>query len=97
MRGILRKLSLEFKPELIAIGRDLKAVDAYLYNLQDKKLHADVADALAAIGPKTADAALAPAVSAPEPADELRIFESVSRPSWIYDALKRLTPTRFCV
>jgi hypothetical protein len=89
---LLRKLSLEFKPELIALGLDWNGADAYFHRLQDTKLHADVTGALATIEPKPAAAARAPAASAPKPADELNLFESVNRPSWVYDALKQLSP-----
>jgi hypothetical protein len=89
---LLRKLSLEFKPELIALGLDWKAADAYVHKLQDKTHHADVADGLATIAPKPADAAGSPPASGPKPADQLNMFEIVNRPSWVYDALKQLSP-----
>lgn len=93
----LRRLFLEFRPQLVLLGVDFKTSDARLHKLQDKRLHADVAEALAAVTPKPADGAEEPVTSAPKPVDQRSLFQDVNWPSWEYDALKQLSPKELAI
>jgi hypothetical protein len=73
----LRKLSLEFKPELMLMGIDWRADDDALLKLQDRKLHADIAEALAAYPLKPA-----------KTADNATMFADC--PPWVYDSISNL-------
>lgn len=73
---LLRKLALEFKTQLLALGMDWKTADLALQKLQDKELHAEIAASLATYTPKTGNNSLA--------------SQDVKRPNWAYDAVQHL-------
>lgn len=73
----VRKIALEFKPELVKTDLNWKSSDEFLRKLQDKKLHADIVQALAEAEPKAGEIP--------------GLFESVNRPSWVYDAIQHLS------
>jgi hypothetical protein len=76
----LRRLFLEFRPQLVLLGLDWKTADTGLHTLQDKRLHAEVAEAIAKFAPK--------------PEDNSAGSDMVKRPNWVYDSLQALSLTK---
>jgi hypothetical protein len=79
---LLRKLSLEFKAQLVQLGMNWEKMDTSLQKLQDQGLHKELALALAADMPKAEEA---------KPGIGSRV---VKRPNWAYASLKQLCHTK---